>query len=140
MELIPFVLTLELATVASVTKLYSYCKSIVTWISKDRPRLSHTRCSSLLLAAIDLKSLAGLEVQHSPAHAERRLPRCEWTGVNRGNYLADRTAEGDRQTVETFYPEVLWTESSALLVAEELVQQSPWNLTDKKGSPCTTPL
>jgi hypothetical protein len=51
MELIPLTLALELATIAAVTGLKTDCESLVRWIERERPRMSHTRCTSLLMVA-----------------------------------------------------------------------------------------
>ena len=75
MELIPLTLALELATIARVCAVHSDCESIVKWINKKKPRLSHTRCTSLLLTAAELRRATEVEIHHCAAHAEKRICR-----------------------------------------------------------------
>jgi hypothetical protein len=71
MELIPLTLALELATIARVRAVHSDCESIVKWISREKPRLSHTRCTSILLTAAELRRATEVEIHHCAAHAEK---------------------------------------------------------------------
>ena len=99
MELVPLTLALEIACVADVAAIYSDCKSIVMWLDKSRPRLSHTRCTSLLMVAADLKRLTSVRILHCDAHAERRKQRAQWSAQDIGNYTADRAADKDLDSI-----------------------------------------
>lgn len=86
----------------SIDVLYLDCKSIVTWMKLERPRLSHTRCPSLLFAAIDLQRQTTVDIRHCPPHAERRMPRDQSSTADIGNYLADQAADRDLDEIRSF--------------------------------------
>ena len=117
------------------------CQSLVKWINKPRPRMSHTSATTLLGVARDLSRSTATPVGYCKAHVERRTRDvADWTFEETGNYLADRAASGDETAILELYPQAHIISESILTASLELLDQADWHLTLTSGSPCTPSL
>ena len=120
--------------------MHSDCESIVKWINKKKPRLSHTRCTSLLLTAAELRRATEVNIHHCAAHAEKRICRDQWGPHDLGSYIADRAAERALIDINVECPAFTFREASSIEVACAMANKSDWVITGKGGSPCTLSL